>query len=239
MRLRILAFPAVAVVVALLAGCTQLPLGGPQATPTPTSNGVENLEPDAILAEATRAVAEAETVHVAGTIGEGLFGLTLDVTFEGQDLAGTVNILGVIANVIRLGDVVYLKADTTLFEQILPPDQRDSISRLGNKWVRINLAWLTALVPIPLTADDLISVTDPLTKGDPTTVRGQPAITLTDANGAVVHVATTGEPYLLDISLEGDRDLTFSRFNETVTIEAPPDEEIFDLLGALGLSSSS
>jgi len=238
MRLRILALPVVAV-VALLAGCTQLPLGGPGSTPTPTSNGVENLEADAILAQATQALAEAESVHVSGTLGEGLLGLTLDVTFRGQDLAGTVNVLGVMANVIRIGDVVYLKADTSLFQQFLSPDQQDSISLFGGKWVRISLAWITAFVPIPLTADDLVSVTDPLTKGDPTTVGGTPAITLTDANGAVLHVATTGEPYLLDISLEGDRDLTFSRFNEPATIEAPPDEEIFDLLEWLGLDGSA
>lgn len=238
MRLRILALPVVAV-VALLAGCTQLPLGGPEATPTPTSNGVENLEPDAIVTEATQALAAAESVHVAGTFGEGLLGLSLDVTFRGQDLAGTVNVLGVVANIIRIGDVVYLKADTSLFEQLLPPDQQGSISLFGGKWVRISLAWVTAFVPIPLTADDLVSVTGPLTKGDPTTVGDTPAITLTDANGAVLHVATTGEPYLLDISLEGDRDLTFSRFNETATIEAPPEEEIFDLLEWLGLDRSA
>ncbi|MBX6750316.1 MAG: hypothetical protein IRY85_11720 [Micromonosporaceae bacterium] len=226
-------------VVALLAGCTQLPLGGPGATPTPTSNGVEALEADAILAKATQALAEAESVHVAGTLGEGLFGLTLDLTFQGQDVAGTVNVLGVIANIIRIGDVVYLKADTSLFEQLLPPDQKGSISLLGGKWVRLNLAWVTALVPIPFTADDLVSTTSPLAKGDPTTVGAVPAITLTDADGAVLHVATTGEPYVLDISLEGDRDLSFSRFNEPVTIEAPPDEEIFDLLKALGLDSSA
>jgi len=238
MQLRILVLPVVAL-VALLAGCTQLPLGGPEATPTPTSNGVEDLEPDAILAEATQALAKAESVHVAGTLGEGLLGLTLDVTFRGQDLAGTVNVLGVMATIIRIGDVVYLKADTSLFEQLLPPDQRDSISLFGGKWVRISLAWVTAFVPIPLTADDLVSVTGPLTKGDLTTVGGAPAITLTGANGAVLHVATTGEPYLLDLSLEGDRDLTFSRFNEAAIIEAPPDEEIFDLLEWLGLERSA
>jgi hypothetical protein len=236
MRLRILALPLVAV-VALLAGCTQLPLSGPGGTPTPTSNGVENLEADAILGEAKQAIAEAQSVRVSGTLGEGLLGLTLDLTFQGQDVTGTVNVLGVIAHVIRIGDVFYLKADTSLFEQLLPPDQRGSISLLGGKWVRLNLAWVTALVPIPLTADDLVSVATPLTKGDVTTVSGTPAITLTDADGAVLHVATTGEPYVLDISLEGDRDLTFSRFNEAVTIEAPPEEEIFDLLGALGLNS--
>jgi hypothetical protein len=238
MRLRILALPVVAL-VALLAGCTQLPFGGPQPTPTPVSNGVEELEADAILARATQALAEAESVHVAGTLGEGIFGLTLDLTFKGQDVAGTVNVLGVIASVIRVGDVIYLKADTSLFQQFLPPDQQDTISLLGGKWVRLSLAWVTALIPIPFTADDLVDTAAPLTKGEPTTVRGSPAITLTDADGAVLHVATTGEPYVLDISLEGNRDLTFSKFNEPVTIEAPPDEEIFDLLEALGLGKSA
>lgn len=238
MRLRILALPVVAV-VALLAGCTQLPLSGPGATPTPASNGVEELEADAILAEATQAIAQAHTVHVAGTVGEGLLGLTLDLTFRGQDVTGTVNVFGVIASVIRIGDVVYLKADTSLFQQFLPADQQEAIPLLGGKWVQINLAWVTTFMPIPLTADDLISAATPLTKGATTTVAGTPAITLTNDEGAVLHVATTGEPYVLDIRREGDRNLTFSRFNEAVTIEAPPDEEIFDLLEALGLDNSA
>jgi hypothetical protein len=238
MRLRILLLPIVAS-VALLAGCSQLPLGGPGATPTPVSNGVAELDADAILVRATQAIADAESVHVRGTVGQGLLGLTLDLTFKGQDVAGTVNVLGVMANIIRVGDVFYLKADTSLFQQLLPADQQDKLQLFGGKYVRISLAWVAALIPIPLTADDLINASGPLTKGATAMVRGTPAITLTDADGAVLRVATVGEPYLLDISLEGERDLAFSRFNETATIEAPPDEEIFDLFAELGLGGSA
>ena len=234
MRLRILLLPAVAA-VALLAGCTQLPLGGPGSTPTPASNGVEAEDPDEILARATEATANAESVHVSGTIGEGVLGTTVELTFAGQNVTGTANIFGVVATVTRVGSAVYLKADTSLFAQFLPPDQQDSLSDLDGKWFKVDLAMVEAFMPISFSVADLALATAPLTKGDLTTVGGTPAITLTDADGAVLHVATVGEPYLLDISLEGDRDLTFSRFGEEVTIEAPPADEVVDLLAELGL----
>lgn len=231
MRLRMLLVPIVAS-VALLSGCTLVTPGG---TPTPVSNGVEAEEPDQILARAKDALAAAESVHVAGTVGEGLLGMTLDLDFAGNDVSGTVNVLGVVASLLKVGNDFYLKADTSLFEQLLGPDQQGNLELFGGKWIKINLDLVEALLPLPLSVTDLVVTTDPLTKGETTTIGGTPAITLTDAEGAVLHVATVGEPYLLDLMAEGERDLTFSRFGEPVSIEAPPADQVFDPLGSLNL----
>lgn len=231
MRLRILLVPIVASVT-LLAGCN---LVGPTGTPTPASNGVEAEEADQILAKATQALEDAESVHVAGTVGEGFLGVTLDATFAGTDVTGTVNIFGVVASVIRVGPTFYVKADTSLFEGFLGPDQQGSLTLFDGKWLKLDLSWVEAYLPIPLSVADLVSTSAPLTKGETTTVGGTPAITLTDADGAVLHVATVGEPYLLDITAEGDRKLTFSGFGDDVTIEAPPADEVVDIVAELGL----
>jgi len=231
MRLRILLAPVVAS-VALLAGCT---LGGPGATPTPVSNGVQDEEADQILARATQALSDAESVHVAGTIGEGMLGATLNLTFVGEDVTGTANILGVLASVTRVGTDLYLKADTSLLEGFLPPDQQGNLTFFDGKWLKIDASLVESLLPVPLTVADLATATAPLTKGEVTTVGDTQAITLTDADGAVLHVATVGEPYLLDITAEGDRSLTFSGFGDEVTIEPPPADQVVDLLEELGL----
>jgi hypothetical protein len=229
MRLRMLLVPVVAA-VALLAGCT---LVNPGATPTPVSNGVEEEEPPEILTRAKAALTGARSVHVSGTIGEGLLGLTLDLTYSGTDVSGTVNVLGVVASLVKVGNSFYLKADASLIEQLLGQNQEGGFEIFGGKWIKLDLGLVQALLPLPLSVADLVVTTDPLTKGETTTVAGTPAITLTDADGAVLHVATVGEPYLLDLTAEGSRTLTFSRFGEDVTIQAPPAEQVIDPLGSL------
>jgi hypothetical protein len=233
MRLRILLVPVVASVALLLAGCNLVNPGG---TPSPASNGVEAEEPDQILAKATQALADASSVRAAGTIGEGMLGVTLDLTYSGDDVTGTANVLGVVANVLKVGNDLYVKADISLFEQLLGPEHQDDFDLFGDKWIKLDLSLVEMLVPIPFGVTDLVSTTAPLTKGEVTTVGETPAITLTDAAGATLHVATVGEPYLLDLTAEGDRNLTFSQFGAEVLIEAPPADEVLDPLGSLGQS---
>ncbi len=234
MRSRLLLVPAVAAAAALLTGCNLV--GGP-ATPSPASNGVEAKEPDAILGEATQALGEAESVHVAGTVGEGMLGLTLDLTYVGEDMTGTVNAFGLLVSVIKVGGDFYLKADAALFEQFLTPEQQAQMPDFSTKWIKINLDLVETLLPLPLTAEELVGEpAGPLTKGEVTTAGGTQAITVTDANGVVYHVAMVGEPYVLDITAEGEKSLVFSGFGEAVTVEAPPDEEILDILEDLGLT---
>jgi hypothetical protein len=231
MRLRMLLVPIVAS-VALLAGCS---LVNPGATPTPVSNGVQDEEADQILAKATDALGAASSVHAAGTLGEGMLGLTLDLTYAGDDVTGTVNIFGVLATIIKVDDEFYVKADTSLFEGLLGQDQQGSLTLFNGKWIKISLSLVETFMPVPLSVTDLVDVTPPLTKGELTTVGDTSAITVTDADGAVLHVATVGEPYLLDISAERDRNLKFSKFGDEVLIEAPSEDEVFDLFAELGL----
>jgi hypothetical protein len=233
MRLRILLLPVAASVALLAAGCNLL---GPGATPTPVSNGVEAEEPDQILARATQALADAPSVHAAGTIGEGFLGVTLDLTYAGDDVSGTVNVLGVVASILKVGNELYVKADISLFEQIFAPEQQEDFDLFGDKWIKLDVGLVETILPIPLAVTDLVSTTAPLTKGETTTVGGTSAITLTDAEGAVLHVATVGEPYLLDLTAEGERSLTFSQFGSEVLIEAPPADQVLDPLGSLGVN---
>lgn len=233
MRLRMLLVPAVAT-VALLAGCTSTPTPEPTPTPTPTTNGVEALEADAILEAAADALAAAESVHVEGTISDSGTSFGLDLVYAGEDLQGTVDVFGVAAEVIKVGADVYVKADTTLFAEFLPEDQQSLLPLIEGKWAKVDSTLAVLFIPgVPLTLEEFVKATEPLEKGDVTTVNGTPAITVTDADGAVFQVAIVGEPYLLGIELEGEG-FTFSEYNEEVTIEAPADA--VDVMALLGLS---
>jgi hypothetical protein len=226
-----LLLPAVAS-VALLAGCTGTPT--PEETPTPTTNGVEALEADAILGEAEDATTSADSVHVEGTITEGDTTFGLDLVYAGADMQGTVDVFGVAAEVIKIGADVYVKADTSLFEQYLPPDQQALLPLMEGKWVKVDQSLAVLFIPgVPLSLEDFFAFTDPLEKGEVGDVDGTQAITVIDADGAEAQVAIEGEPYLLAINMD-DEGFTFTEYGEDVTIEAPPSGDVLDVMALLG-----
>ena len=235
MRLRMLLVPVVAAAALVAAGCSGAPTPGTTATPTPTTNGVEAMEPDAIMEAATEALTSAESVHVSGTVGEGAESFTLDLTYAGANVKGTVKIDGTTAEVIKVGANVYVKADPGLFAQYLPPDQQALLPLLGGKWAKVNESLAIAFLPVvPLSVERFTPNTPPLTKGEVSEVAGTQAITVTDSDDQSFSVAIVGEPYLLETSFEGDT-ITFSDYDKSVTIEAPPAADVVDVLQLLGL----
>jgi hypothetical protein len=235
MRMRTLLVPVAAAAALFVAGCTGAP--GPDATPTPTSttNGLEDQTAEAIMTAAEDALAEAESVHVSGTVGEGAEAITLDLTYAGANATGTVEVSGVSVEVRKLGNDLYVKAaDTSLYAQFLSPEQQALLPLIADKWVKVNAGLAAMFIPgVPLTATQFTLYDPPLEKGDVTEIDGTPAITITDANGQSYAVALVGEPYILESTHE-DSTLTFADYDESVTIEAPAAADVVDVLALLG-----
>ena len=231
MRLRMLLVPVAASAALLVGACTS---GTPTVTPTPTTNGVEAKTADQIIGDATKALEDAKSVHVEGTVGEAPLAITLDLVYAGANVEGTVGVMGIDAEVIKVGPDVYVKADTALFATFIPQDQQALLPLLNGKWVKVNEGLIGTVLPVPLTISALVAPTKPVEKGDITTVNGTKAITVKDGDGSEFHVAIEGEPYLLDI--KGDTgSVTFSDFDETATVEAPKESDVVDILKMLGL----
>jgi hypothetical protein len=236
MRLRMLLAPVAAAATLLAAGCAGTPTPDTSPTPTATTNGVEALEPDAILDAANEALADAESVRVSGTIGEGPESFTLDLTYAGADATGTVEISGLEVELRKIGNDVYVKADTSLFAQFLQPEQQALLPLIASKWVKVNAALAVGFIPgVPLSAESFTVNSPPLEKGDITEVNGVQAITVTDSTGQSYAVAIEGEPYLLESTYK-DNTLTFSDYDKSVTVEAPPAADVVDVMQLLGLS---
>lgn len=240
MRVKVLLIPIVAS-VALLTACTP---AAPAADPTPTTNGIESLSAEEILERAGEALEEADSYTLTGSVefAEAVT-LGLELTYAGNDIQGTVDFLGAEINVIKVGGTLYINADPTFWisaiKDFLPAVTADQLEALGDRlsdgWASAPAALAGPFVPIPLSVDDILgedAVAAPLTKGEPTTLGGEPVIVVTDADGATFTVALTGEPYLLEIgSPEGGEPIVFSDFGKEVDIEAPADA--FDLLTVL------
>ncbi len=89
---------------------------------------------------------------------------------------------------------------------------------------------LADLVP---TKDGLIEPEGSVTKGEITTVNGQPAITLSDSDGKL-NIALQGKPYPLDLTDAKGNKIEFSDFDASVTITAPPAADVVDAAAFLG-----
>jgi hypothetical protein len=207
--------------VGLLAGCTGLAPAA-SSTTAPTNNGVELRSAEEILGAATDAMARADSFRMTGTLGEGAFAAEVYLVFAGDDVQGTATILGFRVQAIKVANDLFLNADASLYAALIPEAQ-DGLNELSGTWVRVPLSWVSDLLPVPLTVDDVIEdlgAIAPLTKGDAGTVDGQPVITVTDADGVVYSVATVGEPYLLQVDIDG-QPITFTDFNAEISIVPP------------------
>jgi hypothetical protein len=222
-----LLIPLVAAVT-LLAGCSAIgKLTGASSTPTPTSNGVETMAPDAIMSHATAALAGASSVRVFGTYHEGPLDFQIDLTLAGTDVKGTAAVFGIDASLIKVGTDYWVQADASSLSQLLPQQYQSQVPNLTSKWLKVDLSLIASVLP-PLQPADYVKPVAPLTKGNATTVGSTPAITVTDANGTVYTVATVGQPYLLKVT-SGNKDLTFGEFGSAGPIQAPAASDTYNI----------
>lgn len=235
LRTRAAAATALAAIALAVAGCTQ---PGPAsttsagATATPAAPTVAAPSTAAELAEKTQAAIEAATsvaikgggeqdgtrtfVDLIGTLDETSYHLLMtqgDATFE----------------IIAVGSDFYLKANEAFFTQI-GADPADM--QYADKWVTgesvgasnldMNPTSLLGSLSMGLAADGL---SPEVTSG---TVDGQDVFIVTNAEGATsgqYSIAADGS-WLPVKFTAADVEFTFSQWNQPVTVEAPPSDQV-------------
>lgn len=213
-----------AVGVALLAGCTSSPAA-------PATNGMENLDADAIAQASADALEQAGSFRVRGE-GEDDDGSTIevDLRYADENIQGTMSLSGTTLNLLAVDGVSYLKADGSFWEPFLGEEAAVVLPLLADKWV---------VMPgsqdlfDEFQAEDLLTPEGELTKGEVTTVDGQQAIALESSTGGTLYVALTGEPYPIKL-VNDDREMLFTEIGDEITIEAPDESDVFDLSAFTG-----
>jgi hypothetical protein len=233
MRVRLALVPLVAA-AAFLAGC------GPKtdnstAPTTPASNGVEALPADEILTKAKAALTAAKSYHVKGDITQEGQTAKLDFKVAGKDLSGTIEMKGPSIEIIKVGDDLYLKAPDAFWATLLQ-GKESSLALLKGKYVKTGAtSGAFATLGNAATAEQLLKHEGTLSKGQTKAFDSIPAIGLVDSKDkSVLYVATQGEPLPVAIESPDGKVLTFTEYNQTVEITAPPAAEVFDLKGLLG-----
>ena len=198
--------------------------------PVGKANGVEELGPKKILAQARAAALAAKSVNMVGTSPAA--SLNLVVTKDSSDGKRTAGETSLKTRVVD--GVIYVKGDQAYWTQAF---NKKKAKKIGNKWVAGELSnpklksfkQTSTMKPL---MDQFLVLSGKGEVGEVGVVQGQPAVPITSASGTT-WVATTGKPYALMITSSPDtgEDATvdFKNWNKKVVIKAPPKKQTISL----------
>ena len=157
--------------------------------------------------------------------------VTLDVVIAGKNMKGTINLGVVKLDIVQVDGAAYVKAGDDFWKTFLPAQQQATLlPMVSNKYVKIPAA---SAKSFDFSAKEILKPEGTVTKGEPTTINGTSAITLLDGDKGKLFVATTGEPYPLQMVSDGNT-IDFTEVGAAVTITAPSAAEVFDLSAFTG-----
>jgi hypothetical protein len=212
-----LAAALIALVLVAIAGCGDSSSG----------NGVASKTPAEILAATKAAADSASSVRVAGALSSGGSPITLNLSLvAGHGGRGQVSEGGLAFELIVIDSTVYIKGSPAFYSHF---GGAAAAQLFQGKWLKASvssgeLASLASLTNLGKLLDQALAGHGTLAKGATTTVSGQPVIELRDtAKDGSLYVATTGQPYPIEIVKRGSETghVSFTHWNEPVPLSAP------------------
>lgn len=222
----------------LAAGCatdTTSGSGAPAASPSPSGNGVADLTAEQILARSKAALQGATSVRIKGSGGAGSEKFDLDMRYSGTSSVGTISAAGQPVELRRLGPTVYLKGGREFW---VGTAGEGAAELLAGKWLKSPLtdkrfADLAEITDLDQAASGILEPDGKVSKGQRKTIDGTAAIGLTSGgDDGTLYVATTGEPYPLQIESTDPKDpsmLSFADYGKPVTVETPAADTVIDV----------
>ena len=166
-------------------------------------------------------------MHVAGSVAGPAGPLAIDMELvRGEGGRGTIAVGGLRAQLEQVDGWIYVKPNPALLRQLVGPA---AAAPLAGRWLKAPaghgpLAPLASLTDLRTLLGATLSSHHALRTAGVHTVAGHPAVALQDtASGATLYVSATGTPYPLALvkpGHDGGR-LTFDRWNQAVSLEAP------------------
>jgi len=192
-----------------------------------SGNGVASKSPDAIVAAATSAVDSAKSLHVAGSIVSGGSPIMLDLNLvANRGGRGQMSENGLSFRIADLDQVAYINGSPGFWRHF---GGSTAAQLLQGKWLKApasgSFASFAELTDQRRLVNSLLSGHGTLTKGATSTRDGQQVVAVKDTSkGGTLYVATTGKPYPIEIMKSGAQGgrIVFDRFNESVSLAAPP-----------------
>jgi hypothetical protein len=204
---------------ATLAGC-----GGDSS-----ARGTASKSPAELVATARRIAEEAKSVLVAGLVIRDGTPLRLDFHIvRGRGATGALH-LGSIGGfkLINIGKSVYIRGPGPSFSFDQEFEGGKAAAPLKGKWLKApsDSGQFQAVGSVTDLRHLLGMVLDQhtsFTKGHASYIDGEPVIELKDTSGGSVDVATTGEPYPMQITKAGGSNvIIMDQWNRPIAIKAP------------------
>ncbi|WP_406070516.1 hypothetical protein OG372_24585 [Streptomyces sp. NBC_01020] len=204
--------------------------------PDAGTNGVGKLSAKEIETRARTAADAAKAVRVAGTlIGKGgSYQLNMRLTTDGG--TGSVTSKSSTFGLLRIGDVLYVKAGAGFWKQTDGKDGAAAAGKLDDKYVKVPkqdpaYGQFRGFTDMHALLDGLLGLHGSLGKGDRTKVGGVPAVQVTGGGGqgGTLDVSLKGTPYPLRFERAGGAGaLRLTEWNRSVTLKAPGKDDTVD-----------
>ncbi len=201
-------------------------------------NGVEKQTGTQALTSARVALRGATSTHLTGTVTSDGSPVQLDLTLAGNNSEGTLTINNNDVQLIKVGNLVYIKGDPGFLQQFAGGNTA-AVNALNGKWLQTPSTSDFDNFTIEGFANELKAGSgSTAVQGNVTrsTLNGKPVAVITQNDGSTLTIADTGTPFPLALNSKGSDGghLTFSDYNEAVTISAPDASEVLDV-NALGV----
>jgi len=225
------------VVAFAAAGCGS---GGSQSANTTSGSGNSEASKSAtqVLTDAVTAADSASSMRMNGNVNASgkQIGLDLSVA-KGNGAKGSLTLGGNPVQLIVVGPNGYMKAGSTFWSQFAGSSGSVISQLLAGRWLKfpVNNAQFGPLVAFSSPKalfDQLKAGADSSLKNNgATTYKGQSVVALDDGSkNGTLYVSATGTPYPVALvkTGSGGGTITFSGWNDPVSLAAPPASKVLD-----------
>ena len=231
-----IALVGLALAAATLAGCQndKAEPATPAASAAPAGTGIAALSADEIHQRAKAALTRAKSFRAKGTMDQDGQQTAIDLKISGADFTSSMTVGKARVELLAVGGKKYLRPNEQFWAMSTDAQQGKTLARvIGDRWVTgadkdPSFAAMFAMG----SAEEFLKPSGALSKGEEKQVGGVAAIALKDAGDpdSVLYVATTGEPYPLQLTGKGSSAMVFSDFGATFAeLEEPAAGQIVDL----------
>ena len=202
--------------------------GGSGGSNSTSGNGVASKSPQQILSSAVTAAKGAKSVHVAGTVKNGGQTIAIDLSItSGHGASGSIAEGNASFKLIEAGGAFYIQPNARFLNEFTHSSA--AVQLLRGKWLKgspsdPSFQSFAQLTSIKSLMGSLTQNHGTLSKGSTTTINGAKAIALHSSKGGTMYVATTGQPYPLQVSKGSGSTVgkvTFTDWNKQFSISAP------------------
>jgi hypothetical protein len=230
---------AAIVAVVLVAGGGKKKNSNGGGTQTAALNGVQNESGTDALASAREALRAAGSAQITGTVLDAGQPIRLDLTLAaGDNSAGTLTINNADVQLIKVGQTVFIKGDMDFLKKYAG-NNTAVLNQLNGKWLKtttttdFDLFTLDGFAGLLKGGTGSSAVVPKVTQS---TLNGQKTVVVSQQDGSTLTIANTGPAVPLKLDAKGNNGgtLTFTNYNKSNPITAPPASEVFDISSASG-----